>query len=163
MRMTRSASAALSGLILLCNAFSAQAQVLPTDVDLKSAYCMRIKQRQSPMLNQILRGHAPGHPAYDTSQRILREHESDIHRLRSYLVPRMSSLDTTGLLAAANRADADMNERASSSSRCPDTCRQQAENGQPTEKWSACLDACLVDDPSWVRVKSCEKVTWLPF
>lgn len=153
----------LLALVLLLTAVSVAAQILPTDVDLRTAYCLRVKQRQTLLMNEILGSYVPGSPAYEVSQKVMREHASEIHRLQSYLVPRVSSLDATGLIAATNRGDADMNELASNPPACPDNCGQYVENGRPTDKWSACMDACLANVPAHARVTACKKVDWLPF
>jgi hypothetical protein len=94
---------------LLFAAAWAQAQplTLPTDTDLKTAYCLKITQSQYDYLNARIGGEPQNSPAYPGVQKMLREAYADVNRLRSYLLPRMQSLEPTGLIAAARRAEAD--------------------------------------------------------
>jgi hypothetical protein len=141
----------------------AQQWQLPTDVDLKSAYCLRIKQTQGVFINELAGKEPRKSAAYDMVQKMTRDHNADVHRLQSYLLPRMSSLEPTGLLAATNRADADMGDMATVAKTCAPNCRQHAEPVVNMEKYRACLDSCRNEYPAAARVDSCKVVNWLPF
>ena len=151
--------------LLLLAATWAQAQplTLPTDTDLKTAYCLKIRQSQYDYLNSMIGGEPQESPAYAKVQKILREAYADVNRIRSYLLPRMQSLDPTGLIAAARRAEADWAELSNVTEVCTSKCRGFLQGALPSEKWSACVDSCRNDYSVVQRTDACKVVNWLPF
>jgi hypothetical protein len=137
--------------------------VLPTDTDLKSAYCITAIKKQLDLMNQILGAEPQGSPAYVYAQKMLLDRNSDLNRLQSYLVPKLLSLDATGLVLASKRAERDLEEAAVSTQRCTTHCASNSGSGTPDSKWSACLQTCSAEDSAVTRLGSCRSVNWLPF
>lgn len=155
--------ALVAALALLASYAHGQTLVLPTDVDLKTTYCLKIKQAQSQYINALARNEPTSSGAYEMLQKTARDHNADVDRLRSYLLPRVSALDTTPLEAASNRAEADIRELSAMSNVCTPRCQQHIVNHIPTSQWTICLDNCRKDYPAAVRVDACKVVNWLPF
>jgi hypothetical protein len=156
-------SFSIASLMLAATAASPQSMQLPTDVDLKSAYCLRVKQNQAGYINGIANNEPRDSPAFEMVQKMARDHAADVNRLQSYLVPRITSLDPTGLIAATNRADADFKENVASGEACTPKCRQYTTPVLDSGKWSACFEGCAAEYPAHVRVNGCKVVNWLPF
>jgi hypothetical protein len=138
-------------------------QILPSDADLKSAYCIAVIKKQIVFMNEILGGEPPSSPAYEYARKMLRQRNNDLNRLQSYLLPKLSSLDATGLIAASRRAETDVEESGITAKQCTGRCDTTLESGRPGEKWSACIDTCLAENGAATRVNSCKAVNWLPF
>ena len=89
-----------------------QAVLLPSDVELASAYCIGVLQRQAAMADGRMLA-SPGANGYAAQQ--IEQHRQELResleRLQSYLVPRMPYLDTMALASAGARADADIADR----------------------------------------------------
>jgi gamma-glutamyl:cysteine ligase YbdK (ATP-grasp superfamily) len=141
----------------------AQTRLMPSDVDLKSAYCLKVKQLQQDFINSTAAAATSESEGHQMLRKMARDHNSDVNRLQSYLLPKISSLDVTALIAATNRAEADMKEVAETSNVCSPKCSQFIENGTLTNKWRACMDSCDAEYPAKGRVYACRSVNWLPF
>ncbi len=150
-------------LILAATWAQAQPLALLTDTDLKTAYCLKIRQSQYDYLNSMIGGEPQESPAYLKVQKVLREAYADLNRIRSYLLPRMQRLDPAGLIAAARRAETDWAELGNVAEVCTPRCRGLLQGARPSEKWSACLDSCRNEYPVVQRTDACKVVNWLPF
>lgn len=94
--------------------------------------------------------------ALERIEKAMRERETALNRLRSYLVPKLQYLDQGPLTAATQRADADR----SAALQIAAACTQQCSGGQQPCS-SACFDkaaASIVE-----RFKGCRDPSWLPF
>jgi hypothetical protein len=151
----------IAGLILA--ALTAHAQrALPSDVDLKSAYCVQVKQSQAALLETAAQKEPSGSQLEVALRKELEGRRTDISRLQSYLIPKLDALQPDALLAASLRARADLADLDKNQDNCL-RCNSFFENGRPTDKWSACMNACLGEIPAYVRMNSCKTVNWLPF
>lgn len=138
------------------------AQAMPTDLDLRAAYCARVAAVQLAGMQQLMGGETPDSPAYAFVQKTLKDQANALNRLQSYLLPKLSSLDPVPLIAAARRADVDLEESKQVASVCAQRCEAHLQNGRPTQRWSACVDECAAS-PLVTRVGACRAPDWLPF
>lgn len=150
---------------------SAQSQ-LPTDVEIHASYCIPVLQEEIKTLRRLLAAmdnvlahidRVPPETRQALMQRALEDkrnvpeeieaRESALHKLQSFLQPRTSSLETSALLDATARANADLEQAAMRAQRCPSQCRVD-------ENPSSCLKTCLSSDFE-ARVTECRNPTWL--
>jgi hypothetical protein len=94
--------------------------------------------------------------ALERIEKGMRERETALNRLRSYLVPKLQYLDQGPLTAATQRADADRQEALQIAA----VCTQQCGGGQQPCS-SACFDKAAA--PIVERFKGCRDPSWLPF
>jgi hypothetical protein len=139
-----------------------QTRMTPSDVDLKSAYCLRVKQLQQSFVNSTASAATSQTPEHQLLRKWANDHNSDVNRLQSYLQPKLSSLNSAALLAATRRADADMKENANTANVCSPKCAQFVQSGTLTTKWSSCMASCDAEYPARARVGACKVVNWLP-
>lgn len=138
------------------------ALTVPTDIDLRTAYCARVVATQLAGLQQMMAGEPESSPAYAFVQKTLRDQADVLSRLQSYLLPKLSGLDPEPLIAAALRADTDLEQAGQTGSVCSRKCAGHLENGRPSQRWSACVDECSAG-PLTTRLRSCRTPDWLPF
>ena len=74
---------------------AAAAEQMPTDLDLKTAYCLKVKQRQVAFINSFTEPTTSA--GRDYKQKMLREHGNELNRLQSYLLPKLKYLDLNAL------------------------------------------------------------------
>lgn len=138
-------------------------EALPTDADLKSAYCMGVleqrivKLSESDGLDPQLRAAMAVHKA--TAQ-------NDLHRLRSYVLPRAPRLDSVGLVTARDRGTTDFLAAQRVVQSCMKTCLAEIQGRTPQERIAglvSCSKPCEAAEPAIERTKTCDKITWLPF
>jgi hypothetical protein len=150
----------------------AMAGGLPSDADLKSAYCIKVLQLEIAVFNEVLQGadefvneyrNSPNshHKALVASiakvQQDRRNDISALNRLQLYLVPRMGHLDADGLLIASRRGEVDFELRTGANRQCGTKCLDMTNP-------EACLSSCLDQHTELIkRVVSCRTPTWLPF
>jgi len=138
------------------------AQAMPTDIELRTAYCIRVTGQQLQVMREMIGGEPQGSPAYGAVQKLLQDQATALNRLRSYLLPKLSSLQPDALIAAAGRADADMEQAKGAGTVCTKKCEHLQENGRPGEKWALCVEQCA-DNPLTKRLRACREPDWLPF
>jgi len=125
-------------------------RVVPTDTDLRAAYCIRAlhhqAQRDQAAVNSVQENIAKAGAVRDAKQleklkelateaeRKLRETQARLDRVMAFVTPRLAYLDSAPIVAAFAQADADI---------------------AALETKSASLDIAA-------RLKPCEQVTWLP-
>jgi len=132
---------------------------MPNNTDLKSAYCIEsLKSDLIPSLKSLIE--VTGNIALTGGTKEIRlkseelEKElqnrldkvnQDMHRLQSYLLPRISRLDILGLELAVNRAKEDKKQSLSCLPKCKGNsdliaCFESCENsmGKPSERTRAC-------------------------
>lgn len=149
----------LFAILLIVNAANAQTISLPTDIDLKTAYCLKLKQWQVPKIKAFRDSKQSGSLSYMSFDKMLRDTLTDVRRLESYLFPRLQYLEKSAVLAAATRGEADTRELEVMSQRCADVCTDQ---NTPSSKRS-CMEKCTAIFPAQSRALACAEVTWLPF
>lgn len=172
----------LSVFALLCIATGASAQrPLPTDTELRAAYCDRVLQSDVANLNTLrarlddARNRIQEVPP-DLREQILQtlqasrrelpqkiaERESALNRVQLFILPRMQYLDATALLAASRRAESDLHESAAVGNRCMRECAQPKADEATADRSASCLRACTSGELQ-SRLEACRNPTWLPF
>jgi hypothetical protein len=164
-------------LFLLCFAQVAVAQdSIPTDAELRSAYCVPvlqwfIRENRSELANFMEEQKNAVTPEYrqiltkkiDELQQDVAVYESALNRLQSYLLPRIQHLDPTALMLASNRGNADRQQLSSMIDRCYERCGISL--GVPLDdKKKECIVACqdTLKDVA-ARLQPCRNPSWLPF
>jgi hypothetical protein len=153
----------IASILFVATWAQAQPLTLPTDADLKTAYCLKVTQSQYDYLNSKIGGEPKNSPAYPSVQKMLSEKYADVNRLKSYLLPRLQSLEVNGLIAAVNRAEADLGELDKIAEVCTPKCQGFLQGAIQAEKWNACVDNCRGNYLVVQRVDACKVVNWLPF
>lgn len=146
----------------------ASAQRIPTEVELKSAYCIQTLSRNMEYFkNEITRtkndveatkGTSIGQnylESLDTLENLVLKTQADLSRLRSFLIPRYSGIDIGALQLATNRAKNDWQLATNNS--CSSKCNDM-------NKMAICLDKCddAIGGPK-ARMWACSKIDFLPF
>ncbi len=156
---------------------------LPTDVELRSAYCIPVLQNDISVLQQALAtansgiDHITDIPvqsgrdavlqAYQRGQRefekAITERQSALNRLQLYITPKIPYLDVDSLMAATSRAKADIQQFDTKSKSCTLECMgplksDSAEKSDPVFCFKTCSGVELND-----RLAACRNPTWLPF
>lgn len=151
--------------VLVISAFIAGSAwaAMPTDADLKTAYCIAVVKRNVIFIEASLNVDPLNTAMRSKMQRRLREKNTDLERLQSYVVPKLQALDPAPLVAAANRASADFEEIGDFSAQCAPKCQPYARSGSVDEGWSACFDRCMEASSAQKRINSCLTIDWLPF
>lgn len=149
----------------------AYSQIRPNETDLKSTYCIEyIKISAIPKLNSLivlfekdaLSEHYKDYKltfeeGKKEMQLDLEKTYQDLHRLQSYLVPRIRGMDVLGLELAQNRAREDLKLVNSCDSKC-------IGNPKPNPDLLVCIKSCLksIGNPD-ERGKACRNINFLPF
>ena len=148
---------------------------LPTETELRAAYCIPVLQDDIAGLHELLDSIMESMAAVtddvppamrqewkdsiEKSKRDLPEHikarESALNRVQLFIIPRMRYLDPAALLSATARAKADIQENAADTRKCTNQCTT---SGQI----KSCMSACVNSDLS-ARLDACRNPTWLPF
>lgn len=159
-------------LLLMLAAMSADAvaqRVLPTDIDLRAAYCIRVLHYKAQLYQAAVNGVqddiAKLGPLGDQAdarrveglkgqltegERKLRETQTGLDRVTAYVTPKLAYLDPALIVAAFARADADISALEAKS--CSADCL----------KGPACPKRECGGQDIAARFKPCERVTWLP-
>ena len=147
------------------------AQQLPSDIELRAAYCTRILKMDAELYRggAVAYGKAiqevensPPQPGdaklkenlregLNGAQRDIQNAQSELDRVNSYLLPRLSYLDATAILGALHRADADIT--ASRQMNCSAECQKDL----------ACAQRECVRHDIVARFRVCRDLSWLPF
>ena len=141
---------------------------VPSDAELRSAYCITVLQRELADMKQIAaqventlrdpRSTAEGRDAAKSlapAKKDMGDVEAALSRLQAYLVPRMTQRDPIALMAASKRGEADY--QALMGGACTSDCMAAAPDRQ-----NACVVACA-NSELVVRLRACRNPTWLPF
>lgn len=151
----------------------ATAERPPTKVELRAAYCIPLLQVEVAFFADVVPGlerwlQAEGQrlegqqlqeqrAKIEQTKQIAREREAALHRLQLYLWPRVAELEPPGVLAATNRAQADLRTIGEGISRCESQCSSPAASFD-------CLSRCvMVDAELQARLDGCHNPSWLPF
>lgn len=172
--------------LFVCAAPNALAEKLPTDAELRSAYCLTVlkttlqeQQNYEQELSENVENLENGRPAAGVYESIplnkLQEMLASVrqglsvarsaqNRLQLYLVPRLQYLDSFSILGASKRAETDLKD-LDGLSRTPlfQQCVTKCFTGQA--EGDTCLNKCLgpTNAALRARITSCSRPTWLPF
>lgn len=144
--------------ILLVLTSSVEARELPSEVDLRAAYCIPYLQefinaaRLPPML-------VDSPEAQQAAEELLSDLTSDLRRLQLYLVPRLRYLDPLGIAAARKKGEEDLVKLHKYS----ETCRTKCQHFLNKPSQESCFKTCHADAPVNIRFKVCGDLSWLPF
>jgi hypothetical protein len=143
-------------------ASSAGARELPSEADLRAAYCLPIVQ----YLTDVMRPLATD-PVIKESEvhqdivDIIAEHTEGLRRLRLYLLPRIRHLDSLGVATALERGEEDRDKLAQYDTTCKTKCKPLARKSASSER--ACRQQCNAESPLKTRLDACFDLRWLPF
>ena len=132
---------------------TAQAQQLPTAIELRATYCVAVLQYQLALFNSM----PPDTPA-EIQSGILEEKErvsSNLHRLQRFLAPRVPHLEPASLALALDAGDQDAERATQEAARCVDRCSDEGEAG-------ACLHECREQSAVITRTRVCDDTSWYP-
>jgi hypothetical protein len=146
-------------------------QRAPSNDELRSMYCVEVLRAEIDLQRHLISASdaAAGGaitPALrqqwiDTSAELLQglaKLEVVRYRLQTYMLPRISALDSFALATAMRQGDADFQESRAVADRCAADCASaQATNQQPVVCGASCGDRATL-----TRVSACDKPTWLP-
>lgn len=145
------ATAAAFALIAACT--TAQAQQLPSSIELRATYCVAVLQYRLALFNSM----PPDTPA-EIQSGILEEKErtsSNLRRLQSFLGPRVQYLEPASLALALDAGDQDAERATQEAARCVDRCADEGDAG-------ACLHECREQSAVMTRVQMCDDTSWYP-
>ena len=152
--------------MLGCQTVNGQPTV--TDIDMKSMYCVPIVLSTRNALDitfQIFQSSIPNSKLEDFKNELDRL-DTDINRLRSYLLVRARIVGPTVytqlVKVAENRGHADLAASKKCSDSCGDTTNQ---DGTPNFlKLDQCMSSCKKKNSEvFSRMESCNVINWLPF
>ena len=146
----------------------ALADTLPTNTDLKAAYCITIlNQRLAVASGTVANTRADQRPK--VARILLTPVETNLRRLERYLLPRLADLEVTGIEAAAQSAREDyaaMNQEVAACVAAPPACEIPLDD--PIAKDAdikKCLSNPCAANPSQntLRIRACFDTSWLPY
>jgi hypothetical protein len=136
---------------------AAMAQTAPTDVDMRTAYCIEIVKWEINFINEPLPGLEDAPPTAAMKGQLDAEH-SHLRRLQLYLASRLGHVAPMGLVLATSAAKDDIARLKSVMSVCAGEC------GGPAQKCAECQQRVLPDwDSIGKKIQSCDELDWLPF
>ena len=134
--------------LFCCSPGYSQTLILPTDVDLKAAYCTPVyRSRLDAMSSFDGSGNSP--VAAEIVKNYRESVQSDMRRTQLYLLPRLAYLSPDSLLAAAKGGEEDL----AALSRTASACKCET---------IECLGNCP-SGPETARLKTCDGASFLPF
>jgi hypothetical protein len=143
----------------------ARAAELPSQVDLRAAYCVAILQ-DSYSASLVASMGLTDPKDKERPQKWLTDTQANLRRLQLYLLPRLSYLDPSGLLAATTSGKEDVARLKAHQRRCQTTfCDTGVSPNDPFFQ-HMCVLGCQVDEsrnPTLARIRVCESLNWLPF
>jgi hypothetical protein len=134
----------------------------PTDTDLRTAYCIRVVTPLVDFLSQQISNQPEGSQVREMLKKDIQAPADALHRMQSYLLPKLATLQPDPVIAAMARADADRKQYTALADSCMEQCRPNEDGGKPTKKWVGCMESCL-DSPLQKRTAACRTPGWLPF
>jgi len=132
-----------------------QAQtLLPNDIDLMAAYCVGVLNAKIDSLKK--QSHLREFPAIrDSQDELSQRFQRDLRRLNLYLMPRLSRLETQGLLAATVSGEEDSVAGLDDLSKC-------AGKKKNCHMEEGCMSACRSSSPAIRRTDRCYDTSFLP-
>lgn len=153
----------------------ATAQRTPTDIELRTAYCIELissysneTQKYTDKLLDSRTFKGPLDPSVEkeleglfAAQRQRREEDERIlRRFRLYLLPRLPEIDMLQVTIAVKRGEEDAKRFYPGIDACTESCQVPAEN------YKSCTESCFKNKGLYAigdQLKLCQAPTWLPF
>jgi len=139
---------------------SAQTEREPSDIELKSAYCTKVLLAFTKPLPFI---EGMSAEAIERVKKLRATRLDNLNRLQSYLLPKLDKLNTTALAAATKRAELDISASGNAAVACMEDCATRFNPAEQGARFNACVSTCSGSDAADARLKTCDKVDWLPF
>lgn len=177
----RAKSTLLASALMISAAPALAQRPLPTDIELRAAYCIPVIQSDLKSLTDsraqvqdtIARiGEIPPdmrqqllqtlREFQDSLPKAISERNSVLNRLQLFLVPRVQYLDASALMGAASRANSDMQEWSSMTARCLRECARPSTDQAAATQTADCFNQCSAGELN-NRIAACRNPTWLPF
>jgi hypothetical protein len=149
-------------IILLMLVSSAEAEQLPSEVDLRAAYCIPIVKHWISVLRPLATD--PDLKESGVQQviaEITAEHTEQLRRLQLYLLPRITHLESLGVTTALKRGEEDRDKLEQYRMTCKTKCKPPANKLAPSE--GECIRKCNAENPLKPRLDACSDLRWLPF
>jgi hypothetical protein len=163
--MTRLLIGILILVVLLTNSAGAERE-LPSQTDLRAAYCIAIVQNAMEVFKPSSMD-AESWVSPEDLAALRAEFAGTLRRLQLYLLPRMPHLELLGLATARQRAKEDLAQSERYSASCATKCKQSANKRASAEQRAsaevACGEKCRTEDPVRPRLKECYDLRWLPY
>lgn len=141
---------------------SAWARELPSEVDLRAAYCIPIAQHWVSDLRPLATDPTIKEPGQEDLANLIEDFNEILRRLQLYLMPRIRHLDSLGLTTAMKRGQEDRDKLVQYNATCSTKCKP-LKNKKPLASWTSCLDKCHAENPLKSRLEACSDLRWLPF
>ena len=156
----------------------ASAQQLPSQVDLKAAYCIPIVQHVIAGVTSVINNTPPevysrlSSETKELTTKQLADSDANLRKLQFYLVPRLRYLDTFALAAASKSAEEDIVRQREYVNTCEAKCQNevrscdakcQNEFGSLRLARMSCVMKCASDSALGTRMQACHDLSWLPF
>ena len=133
------------------------AVALPTNTDLKAAYCIGVSNAAQGTMRAAkdYSDQLPSEMRVKT-QSFIAARDDTRRRLELYLLACLSGLDLTGIIIATKTGENDFAVGMDGIQKCVASCKPSNESG--------CEHACL-DTASTIttRIRSCNDISWLPY
>lgn len=151
-------------ILLFLFASSGAERALPSEIDLRAAYCIPVVQNSIKVTKSFI--DADAEQSSTKSSKILEdtlaEHTEYLRRLQLYLLPRISHLEPLGLETAMQRAKEDLAKSEQHGKSCQTKCKASAK--QSFSKEIDCIQKCAQAHPLWPRLSVCsDHLRWLPY
>jgi hypothetical protein len=159
-------------MILLMLVSSAGAKELPSEVDLRAAYCIPIVEYwisvSKPLAIGIVR---EGSRVQQLASEITAEQTEQLRRLQLYLLPRITHLESLSVITALKRGEEDRDKLEQYHTTCETKCEPPAnkpassltERAERVLSKVECIRKCRDENPLKPRLDACSDLRWLPF
>jgi hypothetical protein len=147
---------------ILIFASNVGAEQLPSEVDLRAAYCIPIVAHWISVWGRLANDPVMKESGVQQDiAKIIAEHNEDMRRLQLYIVPRIPHLEWPGMSGALKRGREDRDKLEQYNATCETKCKLPANKSVSLEE--ACRGKCYKENPLNHRVSTCSDLRWLPF
>lgn len=145
----------------------AEGQQLPTDNDLRAAYCLAYQEDALRLGTTALAdlekdaSTKSGVPksTVDEFRADVRQQEQRVARLRSYVLPRLNYLEPLAMTVALRRGKEDAQRFGNEWMKCINDCLSSTDLKRAVD---VCTKRCSQGE-QFDRIQSCRNLSWLPF
>jgi hypothetical protein len=149
---------ALALLLLPALGRAQDVKTLPSEIDLRAAYCIPIVQHIISVFRSV--GHELDPPENKKLvDEVLDGLRADLRRLQLYLLPRLTHLTPLGVVVARRRAQEDLAQLDDYGK----TCSAKCDHLRYKSSWSSCNTKCQAANPLNPRLQTCSDLGWLPY
>lgn len=154
----------LTYLLFVLPTFALAQSLMPSDVDLKTAYCIAPIKSNIKLGEGALPMYPPGSEPHQKAAKFAQQKKDDLIRASAYLVAKTPYLDVTGLMIAQKRGENDVESVSSDISQCVNACGSldKVKSESELERWKSCFSQCD-GGPAGKRVRACNTLDWLPY